>query len=472
MKGVLTVGAYQSRSVIAANQRCVNLYPETNPADSDFPVTHLPAPGLVLLSTAPAKGFRGLYPATNGMLFAVVGPTLYRVMPDWTFSSIGNLDSLGGPVHMRDNTLNLVIVDGSSNGYTVDLSTLTFSKISDPAFYGSTRVAIMDDFLLFNQPGTRQFYVSGALALTFDPLDIASKNGAPDNVVAVEVFDRVIWIFGQQTTELWFNAGASDFVFQRYPGSFIEYGCSAPHSIAKADTSIYWLGAGDIGEGLVFRSEQMGALLISTPALSEEIRKYPRLDDAIGYTHQADGHIFYVLTFPTADKTWCYDLSTKQWHERPWMDSIGKEHRHRSACTARWRGKQLVGDWENGNLYELSLDAFDDNGDEMLFLRSWPRTSNEGDLITYDRFIVDMEVGQAGTNDPEPQMRLRWSDTRGRTWSNTLSRGLGRRGEFGRRAQFNALGTDKGAGRIFEVSWSARVRTALNGAYIKATGES
>ena len=77
---------------------------------------------------------------------------------------------------------------------------------------------------------------------------------------------------------------------------------------------------------------------------------------------------------------------------------------------------QLVGDWENGNLYELSLDTFDDDGQERLHIRSWPNTSNDGDLITYDRFIVDMEVGQAGSNDAEPQIRLRWSDTRGRTW--------------------------------------------------------
>lgn len=472
MKGALTLGAYQSRSVIAANQRCVNLYPETNPSDSEFPVTHLPAPGLKLISTAPVSGFRGMYPATNGMLFAVVATKLYRVMADWTFTEIGTIDSVSGPVSMRDNTLNLVIVDGTSAGYTVDLSTLAFSRIDDAAFYGSNRVAILDDFLLFNQPGTRQFYVSGALALTFDPLDIASKNGSPDKTVAVAVMNRVLWIFGERTTELWSNVGASDFTFARYPGSFVEYGCMSAASIASADTSIYWLGAGEIGEGLVFRTEQMGALLISTPALTEELRTYPRLDDAIGYTHQLDTHIFYVLTFPTADKTWVYDLSTKQWHERLWMDDLGELHRHRGACSARWQGKQVVGDWENGNLYELSADVFTDNGQEMLYLRSWPKLSNEGNYITYDRFLAEMQVGESAPNDPEPQVRLRWSDSNGRNWSNTLSRGLGKRGEFAKKPTFNRLGTDRGNGRIFELSWSANVKTALNGAYVLPEGES
>ena len=471
MKGALTTGAYQARSIIAANQRCVNLYAEQNPADSEFPVTHYPTPGLIRRAVAPLKGFRGLYTASSGELFAVVASKLYAVDVNWVFTELGMLATTSGPVSMRDNSAELVVVDGSRSGYSYDLTNRIFSVITDEAFYGSNRVALIDDFLLFNQPATRQFYASGALALTFDPLDIAAKNGASDKTVAVEVANRTIWVFGEKTTEVWYNAGASDFAFARYPGTFIEYGCKSAASISAMDTSVYWLGAGEKGEGLVFRSDQMSALMISTPALTDELRTYPRLDDAIGYTHQADGHMFYVLTFPTADKTWCYDLSTKQWHERLWMDDDGKLHRHRGACFAVWRGMQLVGDWENGNLYELSLDTFDDDGEERLHIRSWPNTGNDGNSITYDRFIVDMEVGNAGANDPEPQVRLRWSDNRGKTWGTTLSRGLGERGEHGRRAQFNRLGSDKGMGRIFEVSWSAKVRTALNGAYIRATGE-
>lgn len=416
MKGALTTGAYQSRSVIAANQRCVNLYAEQNPADSEFPLRTSRRLGFCGAPSRRRVGSAGLYAASNGELYAVVSSKLYSIDVNWTFTERGALMTSIGPVSMRDNSISLVVVDGSKYGYQVDLSNHAFSQINDVAFYGSNRVALIDDFMLFNQPNTRQFYASGALAVQFDPLDIAAKNGASDKTVAVEVANRTIWVFGEKTTEVWYNTGASDFAFARYPGTFIEYGCKSPASIAAADTSVYWLGAGEKGEGVVFRSDQMSALMISTPALTDELRTYPRLDDAIGYTHQADGHIFYVLTFPSADKTWCYDLSTKQWHEWLWMDDHGDLHRHRGACFTQWRGMQLVGDWENGNLYELSLDTFDDDGQERLHIRSWPNTSNDGDLITYDRFIVDMEVGQAGSNDAEPQIRLRWSDTRGRTW--------------------------------------------------------
>jgi hypothetical protein len=465
MKLPLTTGAYEARSIIASAQRCVNLYPESNPADSEFPTTHYPTPGLITRATAPVKGFRALYPATNGELYAVVANMLYRIEKNWSFSQMGVLSSTSGPVSMIDNTLTLVVVDGTpGGGYTVDLTTHSFSKINDAAFYGSPRVSILDDFLIFNQPGTRQFYISGALALTFDPLDIASKNGAPDKLVASAVVNHTIWLFGERSAEVWYNTGDADFVFGRYPGVFIQQGCVSAASVATIDTVIFWLSDGADGDGMIFRNNQMTAQRISTHAIETEIKSYPRIDDAIGFCYQSEGHAFYVLTFPAADKTWTYDIATGQWHERLWLDSSGQLHRHRGNCFAQWNRMQLVGDWETGDLYELTSDAFDDAGNAMLHVRSWPALSNEKEQVFLDRFALDMEVGEIPVDQDEPQVRLRWSDTRGRTWGTQISRGLGARGEFHRLVDFNRCGRSRE--RVFEASWSANVKTALNGAYV------
>ncbi|MBC8642131.1 hypothetical protein IAG25_35590 [Caballeronia sp. EK] len=462
----LTTGAYEARSVIASAQRCVNLFPEANPSDSEFPTTHHLTPGLIKRASAPLKGFRGLYTATSGDLYAVVSTGLYRIANDWTFTLLGSLATSSGPVSMRDNSLTLVVVDGSEDGYMVDLTTYEFAKIDEEAFYGSPCISILNDFLIFNQPDTRQFYISGALAVTFDSLDIVSKNGAPDKLVATAAIAGAVWLLGERTTEVWSPSGADDFAFQRYPGVLIHQGCSAPASVATIDTSVYWLSDGADGQGMVFRSSQMSALRISTHAMEAEIKSYARIDDAIGYCYQRDGHIFYVLTFPTADKTWCFDLATGQWHERLWMDAAGALHRHRGNCFAQWNRMQLVGDWETGDLYEMTPDAYDDAGHDMLHIRSWPALSNEKKRIFLDRFSLDMEVGEIPVGEDEPQVRLRWSDTRGRSWKNPVSRGLGARGQFGHLVRFNRCGQSRE--RVFEVSWSAPVKTALNGAYVDA----
>jgi hypothetical protein len=464
MKQPLLTGAYQARSLIASAQRCVNLYLEQNPADSEFPTTHYPTPGLIKRATAPLRGFRALYTATSGDLFAVVATGVYRIKSDWSFVLLGSIEAGITPVAMVDNSITLVIVDGTKAGYTVDLASFAFAAITADAFYGSPRVSVLDDFLIFNQPGTRQFYISGALAVTFDALDIASKNGAPDKLVAHAVVNRTIWLLGERSIEVWYNTGASDFTFERYPGVFIQQGCVAAASVATIDTALYWLSDGADGEGMVFRSNQMTALRISTHAMDQEIKSYSRIDDAIGYCYQRDGHTFYVLTFPTADKTWCFDLATGQWHERNWLDADGVLRRHRGNCFAQWNRMQLVGDWETGDLYEMTPDAYDDAGHEMLHIRSWPALSNEKKRIFLDRFSLDMETGEIPVDQDEPQVRLRWSDTRGRTWKNPVSKGLGARGEFNHLVQFNRCGQSRE--RVFEVSWSAPVKTALNGAYI------
>lgn len=466
MKMPLLTGAYQARSLIAGAQRCVNLFPEQSTQDAEFPTTYYPTSGLVKIGTAPAKGFRGLYLATNGDLFAVVGSTVCTIdTKTWAFTPIGGLVTSTGPVWMQDNTISLVIVDGSVNGYSVDLDTHAFAVISDPAFYGSNSVSIIDDFLIFNQPGTRQFYVSGALSLSFDALDIASKNGAPDKTVACTVVNRRIWIFGEETTEVWYNSGDAAFVFARDPGVFIEHGCASAASVASSDTSVYWLSP----ESIIFRSNEMSALRISTHAIENEIRSYARIDDAQGQTYVENGHTFYLLTFPTADKTWCFDLATGEWHERMWLDKEGGEHRHRASCIARVGSKRICGDWQTADLYELTPDAVDDAGAPMLHVRSWPALSNEKKQLFLDRFIADMQVGEIPLNQPVPQARLRWSDTRGRTWGNAISRGMGPHGDFDTIVQFNRLGRSQD--RVFELAWSAGVKTALNGGYLVAGAE-
>ena len=40
------------------------------------------------------------------------------------------------------------------------------------------------------------------------------------------------------------------------------------------------------------------------------------ISDARAFTYQKDGHHFYVLTFPTGNKTFVFDASTSLWHER------------------------------------------------------------------------------------------------------------------------------------------------------------
>lgn len=472
MKVPLLGGAYSARSVIASAQRCVNLYSEKGPTDSegksieDFPFTFYPTPGIVTRATAASKGWRCLYNATDNRLFGVVGQDLVLVMGDYTIKVLGQVESSSGQCYMQDNTTTIVVVDGSPTGYTIDMATLAVNKINDDAFYGSARVDQVDGYMIFNRPSTRQWYISLNNQIAFDPLDFASKTGSPDLLVAAVATRRNVFLFGEQTTEIWTNTGgdATTFTFSRLSGAFLQFGCASADSLAQADGSIYFLARSQQGQFMVLRTMNYDRERISNFAIENEFTKYGKVNDAIGYVHQMSGHIFYVLTFPTANKTWVYDAASDHWHEWLHLNADGTESRHRGSCFAHWNGKQMIGDYQTGQLYEARLDIFTDDGSPIRRIRSFPHLSDDGTRLVYKEFKAEMQVG-AGPYGSKPEIRLRWSNTKGESWSTPISASLGNRGEFLTDCRFLRLGVSRS--RVFELSWSADCPTALSGAYIQ-----
>lgn len=495
----LIAGAYQSRSLIASAQKCVNLYPEENPdPQSPVPVTHYPTPGLTVFGQGPLGACRGLYTTSTGAMFTVVGNHLYSVDGTGSLTDLGAIADLPGPVSMSDNGLVLVLVDGTATGYVVDLTSNQLSTIQDPNFLGANRVAYIDTYFAFNQPGTNKFFISlstpsyamltnPVAGSAFDPLDIAAKVGSPDILSALIAVHGQLWLIGTISTEVWYNSGASDFTFERQPGAFIEHGCVAPFSVAKQDVSVFWLSQDREGRGIVIRGSGYDVARISTHAIEQDIQAYSSVSDAIGFCYQQQGHAFYVLTFPAADKTWAFELKTEQWHELAWTDRNGQFHRHRAAACCYAFGQNIIGDWQNGILYILDPKAQTDAGNPIVRVRTIPHIIENGNRVTGTRIIIDMQTGTMGSaqnnadiiedyatdfstdfgpleRGPLNQISLRWSDNRGASFGNAITQDIGNSGEYGRSLVFHRLGMARD--RVYEISWSSPLPTALNGVFL------
>lgn len=518
----LTSGAYAARSLTADAQRQINLYSEKNPEDSPFPFTNYPTPGLTLLATPTTGAGRGLYTATNGDLYGVVGSTLYYIDPSWTHHFVGSLITSGAapptnPVSMNDNGLVVCLVDGSVNGYSVTMDGRSWNNtIDDPAFYGADRVDFVDDYFLFNRPQTAEFYVSPSNwipGVAFNPLWIASKTGSVDPLQGVVVMHAEPWLIGTYTSEVWYDAGAADFPFQRMPGVFVEHGCIAKYSFARQDLSIFWLHQDRQGNTMVLEGTQYQTRRISNHALEEAISNYATVSDAVGFTYQQQGHVFYVLIFPTADATWVYDVTTSalsgepMWHQRGWTDHLGILHRIRPQTCANAYGTIVCQDWETGKLYKYDQNAFTDNGDTIVRIRSFPHLRQDAKRVNYKQFILDMEVGTVPQKDlvpiagppqgiqwinnsgcdlnfiglggaevifngnppagyQQPPVSLRWSDDGGYSWGNPVTQTIGLTGQY--RTTPTWWRTGMARRRVYEVSWSLPFETVLNGAYVEA----
>jgi hypothetical protein len=303
----------------------------------------------------------------------------------------------------------------------------------------------------------------------FDQEDIAAKVGGQDGISTLEIVHKDVWLLGDQnTSEVWYLVGGADFAFERMPGVFIEHGCVAKNSVAKTDLFLFWLGRDKEGQLMAFMGANYQAVAISDPAVHNEWAKYARVDDAIGAIYQQRDHAFYVLTFPSADRTWVYDLKEGLWHERAWCDDDGVEHRIRANCMTAAYGKIVVGDWENGKLYALDLNAFTDDGQRIIRRRGFPHAVADGKRVTYRRLELAMASGQATgllTTDP-PEVSLRYSDTKGASFGNPVTKSVGATGQYGAFTTFWQLGL--GRDRVFEVFWDFPYDTALQGAWIEA----
>jgi len=481
---------YAGKSLIASAQRSINLYAEINelpkkdvPSTKPTPITYYQFPGNELYSSPLTAGInRCLYRTSIGTVYTVIGPTIYLLQSNGAMIFVGSIPDRASIVYMADNGLAVVIVDGSSEGWAIDMATNDFGAIIDPSFYGADFVKFLDTFFVFNRPGTNQFYISLSMVdyalltagTSFDPLDIAAKSGNADNIVTILVIQKNLWLIGELTTEPWIGTGAADFYFQQIQGTFINHGCIAPFSSATTDVVGFWLMQDLQGKNIIMRTKGYDVEEVSTPYLVSQFNGYETTADAIGMLLQIGDHAFYILVFPTANITWAMELSTGYWFQlAKWNTDTGQFDRFRANNCCFGFGFNLIGDYATGIIYKLNPNLATDGGDNMKFVRTFIHmVGAEFERVIYKNASLNIEPGtstkpvESEDEDNEPEIFLSWSDDRGKTFGVPIAQSLGRQGEYLTDPQWNRLGYARD--RIFKAEWNGPVITALNGAFVEA----
>lgn len=472
MRSPILGASYRARSVNAAADRCVNLYPESIPEGGKETGALYRAPGTRTLVTVGIGPIRGEW-QLGDFGYVASGYELYSVSQTYDVTLIGMVTG-SGPVLMSDNGTQIFIAC-NPDGFIYNTSTGVFAQISDPDFPGANFVGYLDGYFVFTEPNSQRVWVTQLLdGTSVDPLDFASAEGSPDGLVGMIIDHSEAWLLGTNSVQVYYDANAADFPLAPIQGAFIEHGCVSGYSIAKMDNSIFWLGQDQRGQGIVWRANGYTPQRVSTHALEYAISTYADISDAIAYTYQQQGHSIYVLTFPTGNATWAYDAATNLWQERAYLNpATGELGRHRSNCHMFFNGMTVVGDYENGSLYEMSLNIYADDGDAQKWIRAWralPTGTNTLNRTIQHSLQIDCETG-VGLDGPvttqgyDPQVTLRWSDDGGHTWSNGHRKSMGRIGEFGRRVIFRRLGsTEKIRDRVYELSGTDPVPITIVGA--------
>jgi hypothetical protein len=445
--------AYKVRSPVLDSQTCINLYPVLDRDGGKAPAALYRTPGLKLFADDTThKSVRGLH-ELNGVLYAVMDSILYQVDNNGDKISLGNIRTGIGRVSILDNGLQLLIAQGSvADIYT--LSTGKITPLNSASFYGVVFPGYQDGYGIFPKPNSTTWYITDLFDFsTINALDFAAANQESDNVVAAISSHQEAWLISNLHSEVWYDTGIATFPFERRQTLLVEAGCAAPFTIVKLDNGrLFWLAKNKESKAIVIGIEGYVPKLISTEAITFAIQGYATIDDAFAFAYEIDGHLFYVLTFPTADRTWVYDVATEMWHERrsqinntPPSSFPNRQGRWRPNCYALLNGKHIVGDFESGKLYQIDNNTYDENGAPITWERTTSHASNDERYISCTDYQIIAQVGEglsSGTgNDPQALMQV--SKNQGRTFGAEMWRSLGKQGDFEARVMWRALGTSR-----------------------------
>ena len=419
-------GSNPSQSLIADNEQTMNLYVE--PIDSAGASTKAalyPTPGFQPQIALPVAGARALFDMA-GRTFGVMGGTCYELFP---LSGVGTARGLV----QEDARLAQIVSNGpagqllvASGGHAY-LYVLATNVLSLVLAGEATQIGMLDTFFLAFNAATSQLRISGSNdGATWTPTQFVARSQQPDPWRAMIVNPPDIWLFGEQTSDIWYDSGATPFPFVPRTGLSIPYGIAAPSSVAASGGNLFWLAKNRDGAGLVVLAAGYAPVPISTPELNTTIAGYARtagITDAEGFIYQDAGHVFYVLRFPTARATWVYDLTTKLWAERgKWVSAANHYEVWAPRVRCYSNGLQLTGD-ATGVISSMDVTfGSETDGSAIRRLRRGPVLVNENKRINLGRFEL-LDGGRA------------WGRGRARRGSaGAVSRVVRRRADLGERA--------------------------------------
>ena len=272
MKTPILGGYAVARSVNAADNRLMNLYPEATPEGGKSSGFLTRCPGYKYVSDVGSGPIRGLW-TFGGFLYVVSGVELYKVDGDWVATLLGTVSG-SGPVSMSDNGDQLFVAC-NPRSYTYSVASNLFAEITDPDFPGAVTVGFINGYFVFNEPNSQKVWITSYQdGASVDPLEFSYTDANPDNLLSLIVNRNEIWMFGTTSTEVWYYSGDIDFPLARIQGAFNEIGCAAPYSVAKLDNTVFWLGSDPRGNAMVYKAAGYGAQRVSTHGIEKVLQGY------------------------------------------------------------------------------------------------------------------------------------------------------------------------------------------------------
>lgn len=469
--------SYQSQSLVADVEKLVNWYPEhIEMPGATTSYAHYPTPGQQSFVTTTDVGGRALY-TMAGRTHAVMGGGIHEVFATQTTTRRGSVAQDNNPATISYNgaTGNQLFVTSGTNGYLVNLTTNAVTQVLTG---DATMGDMLDGFFIAFDAATPKFRLSNLNdGTTWSGTQFALRSSQPDPWKAMVVIPPDIWLIGERTGDIWYDAGTSPFPFALRTGLTIRYGIIAPFSLAKTGASALWLSQNADGAGIVVQTSGYAAQPVSNKAVETAMASYARtasISDAEGFVWQFQGHTFYILTFPSANATWVYDLTTSLWFEMgTWSSANNRFDAWHPRVHTYAFGKHLFGDRTTGTISQADLTFGSElDGSVIRRLRIPPplQVRDRTKRLFIERFelILEPGLGLSTGQGSDPQVMLRKS-TDAKTWSSERMASAGAIGRYTQSVVWNRCGSSPDLW-VPEITVSDPIPWRVLGADVQGTG--
>lgn len=227
-------------------------------------------------------------------------------------------------------------------------------------------------------------------------------NSHPGNIVACRSLHRRVFLFSNNYTEVWENAGiGTNLPLRRNNALLMEYGTPAVGSIVTGFDKLMFLSQDKDGLGSVMEVIGTEAIPVSNRALDFQLAQYAQsgqIADARGIFVKENGIIFYRLNFTAANHTYVYNVTLsdptreegKLWHE----EQVLNGDRHPAQTHGFFNGNNYYGSYNQPVLYQVDSSFTTNDGETIPRIRIGrayvPTTYNR---TRTDRFMVDIIQG-------------------------------------------------------------------------------
>jgi len=327
------------------------------------------------------SSFRGRAIFTSarwGNMISVVGNTVYGVSapydnsPDINVFFIGEIDTYTGDVFIDENIAGQIAICDGFNIYIYNWQTPSTPALQlailpiDPR----TSETIIPGFITYqdgyfitgNKASASWFLSSQNNGLNWNwgasggPVTTSIQSKPCNFISALRAPGRgnLLYVFGQNVTEMWNDTGGAIFPYTRIQSSSVDYGCVSPTSIAAMDTTVAWLGINERSGPVIMVSSGSDITKLSNDGIDFQLARVQFPEQSYGFFFKQDGHLFYQLTFynPEDNFTLVYDFNTKMF----FYATDENMNYHIAERVAFFNNTYYFVSINDGNIYRMSSD--------------------------------------------------------------------------------------------------------------------